>query len=251
MPRSNGIITLYDEETGYPFAVMDDTIISGMRTGASSATGAKYCANPDAEIMGLIGCGVIQDACIEATSLVMDNISTVKLYDTSQERAHAFADRWRQLGYDFEICDTAKAAIENSDIVHTCTNVELGLEYIEADWIKKGSFHSAVSIWDYKDEAVLLPGNKYCMDWKFRLKDPKYTFSELVADGRIRESDIVQVSDIMNRRATCRTSKDDVVFFMTLGLCITDTANAYEVYQKAVRKDLGTEVYLWKNPARF
>src|SRR5690606_31619346 len=28
MPRSNGIIILYNEETGYPFAVMDDTIVS-------------------------------------------------------------------------------------------------------------------------------------------------------------------------------------------------------------------------------
>ena len=251
MPRSNGIIILYNEETGYPFAVMDDTLISGLRTGASSAMGAKYCANPDAEVMGLIGCGVIQDACIEATSLVMENIAVVKLYDTSRERARAFVDRWRKLAYRFEICNSAKEAIVDSDIVHTCTNVELGNEYIKADWIKKGSFHSAVSIWDYKDEAVLLPGNKYCMDWKFRLKDPKYTFSDLVADGRLREENIIQISDIMNGKATCRKSKDDVVFFVTLGLCITDTTNAYEVYQNAVKKRLGTEVYLWKNPARF
>ena len=90
----------------------------------------------------------------------------------------------------------------------------------------------------------MLPGNKYCMDWKFRLKDPKYTFSDLVADGRLEEENIIQISDIMNGKATCRKSKDDVVFFVTLGLCITDTTNAYEVYQNAVKKRLGTEVYL-------
>jgi len=42
-----------------------------------------------------------------------------------------------------------------------------------------------------------------------------------------------------------------MVFFVTLGLCITDTTNACEVYQNAVKKGLGTEVYLWKTPARF
>ena len=58
-PRSNGLVTLYDEETGYPLAVVDDTLISGMRTGAGSGLGAKCFARQDSEVVGLIGSGVI------------------------------------------------------------------------------------------------------------------------------------------------------------------------------------------------
>lgn len=58
-PRSNGLLILYDEDTGYPLAVMDDTLVSSMRTGAGSALGAKCCANPDSEVMGFLGSGVI------------------------------------------------------------------------------------------------------------------------------------------------------------------------------------------------
>lgn len=136
-PRSNGMIILYNEDTGYPFAVMDDTIVSALRTGASSALGAKYCARPDSEVLGLVGCGVIQNAHIEATSKVMKNIKTVRLYDMNEDRAKQFADRWKHLGYNFEICKDVEQAVAQSDIVYTATNVNLGNEYIPKEWIKK------------------------------------------------------------------------------------------------------------------
>lgn len=251
MPRSNGLVTLYDEDTGYPMAVMDDTLVSAMRTGASSALGAKYCANPDAKILGLVGCGVIQDTCFEATSIVMHNIKTVRLYDWSKEKAEKFAERWCRPGYTFEICDNAEQAVADSDIVHTCTNVNLGQEYIPKEWIKKGSFHSGVSIWDYKDEAILEGCNKYCMDWKARLKDRKYPFSELTICGKMNPNHIVELGEIISGKAICRENHDDAVFFATLGLCINDTASCYQIYKNAVAKGLGTEVFQWKSPARF
>ncbi|MEL7563792.1 MAG: ornithine cyclodeaminase family protein [Dehalobacterium sp.] len=252
LPRSNGLVILYNEDTGLPISVMDGTIISSMRTGASSAIGAKYCANPDSEVLGLVGCGVIQDTCIEATSLVMKNIKTVRLYDTNKEKAEKFAGKWAaKLGYTFEICNQAEQAVADSDIVHTCTNVNLGQEYIKKEWIKKGSFHSAVSMWDYRDEAILQGCNKYCMDWKYRLKDRKYPLTELSISGRLDPREIVELGEIISGKSRCRESHDDAVFFATLGLCITDTANAYQIYQNALAKGLGTQVYQWKSPYNF
>lgn len=251
MPRSNGIIILYNEETGYPFAVMDDTIVSAMRTGASSALGAKYCANPESEVLGLVGCGVIQHAHIEATSKVMRNIRTVRLYDQNREKAEQFVKRWSHLGYKFEICKSQEEAIADSDIVYTCTNVNVGNEYIPKEWIKKGSFHSGVSMWDHTDEAILEGFNKYCMDYKLRLKDPKYPLSELTKAGKLNPDEIIELGEIILGKATCRESADDTVFFVTLGICATDTANSYAVYQRAVEKGLGTEVKLWSEPAWY
>lgn len=251
MPRSNGMIILYNEDTGYPFAVMDDTVVSALRTGASSALGAKYCANPDSTVLGLVGCGVIQGAHMLATSKVMDQIETVRLYDANQERAEQFIEKWGHLGYRFEVCEAAKEAVADSDIVYTCTNVNLGEEYIPKEWIKQGSFHSGVSMWDHKDEAILQGFNKYCMDYKLRLKDPKYPLSELTKAGQLNADDIAELGQVMKGTQTCRESKDDSVFFVTLGICATDTANSYKIYQHAKRKGIGTEVQLWSQPSMF
>jgi len=251
MPRSNGIIILYNEDTGYPIAVMDDTIVSALRTGASSALGAKYCANPDSEILGLVGCGVIQSAHIEATSKVMKKIRTVRIYDMNRDRAEQFVRRWQHLGYKFEICNTCEEAVADSDIVYTCTNVNYGEEYIPKEWIKKGSFHSGVSMWDHTYEAILEGFNKYCMDLKLRLKDPKYPLSELTKAGKLNPDDIVELGQVIKGNAVVRESADDTVFFVTLGICATDRANSYKIYQNAIAKGIGTEVKLWSEPAWY
>ena len=44
-----------DIETGAPVAVLDATAITAMRTGATTAIGAKYLANPDSRVLGHIG----------------------------------------------------------------------------------------------------------------------------------------------------------------------------------------------------
>lgn len=251
MPRSNGMIILYNEETGYPLAVMDDTIVSALRTGASSALGAKYCARPDSEVLGLVGCGVIQNAHIEATSKVMKNIQTVRLYDVDKEKAKEFAEKWDHLGYKFEICDNVKDAIIQSDIVYTATNVNLGEEYIPKEWIKKGSFHSGVSMWDHQDEAILEGFNKYCMDYKLRLEDDKYPLSELTKSGQLESDDIFELGQVINGEQVIRENDDDTIFFVTLGICATDTANSYKIYENAKEKGLGTKVQLWNEPYMF
>ena len=58
IPRAHALIILNDSWTGVPLAIMDGTYISAMRTGAVSGVGAKYLANPDSEVVGIIGCGV-------------------------------------------------------------------------------------------------------------------------------------------------------------------------------------------------
>jgi len=249
MPRSNGIIIIYDESNGLPIAVMDDKIVSDMRTGAGSALGAKYCANPNSEILGIVGCGPIANAHIEATSLVMDNIKTVRLYDINEINARFFAEKWEKLGYDFEICSSCEAAVADSDIVYTCTNVDIGNEYIPKEWVKKGSFHSPASIWDYTEEAVLEGFNKYAMDFEGRLQDRGYPLTELTIDNKLDRNRINVTGNIVRGIETCRTNPEDTVYYCTLGICATDLAISYTLYKRAKEKGLGTEVNLWNNPA--
>lgn len=156
-PRSNGLVELFDEETGYPIAVVDDTLISGMRTGADSGLGAKCFAREDSEVVGLIGSGIIAGYCLESTAMSMKNIKKVKIYDLILENAQRFCEKFAHLGYEFEVVDSAEKTIRDSDIVHTCSLVDVGEEYVEPDWMKPSSFHSFVSQYDYKEACHLLP----------------------------------------------------------------------------------------------
>jgi alanine dehydrogenase len=57
LPSELATLTLLDPETGVPKALLDATAITDMRTGATTALGAKHLARKDSRILGQIVAG--------------------------------------------------------------------------------------------------------------------------------------------------------------------------------------------------
>jgi alanine dehydrogenase len=57
LPNIQGVILLFDGETGYPLAIMDSIEITIRRTGAATAVAAKYLARSNSRIATICGCG--------------------------------------------------------------------------------------------------------------------------------------------------------------------------------------------------
>ena len=55
LPSELALQVVMDIETGAPVAVLDATAITAMRTGATTAIGAKYPRHPDSRVLGHIG----------------------------------------------------------------------------------------------------------------------------------------------------------------------------------------------------
>jgi ornithine cyclodeaminase len=150
MPRSNAVTILNDPETGFPLAVMDGTVTSAMRTGAVVGVGAKYLARPGAEVMGLIGAGVINRTQLTALHTVLKQIRQVKLFDLIPEKAHAFAIEMRErLDLEIQVVDNARTAVEDADVVAPATNVGPDDRYIQSEWLKEGAYLANLSVNDY------------------------------------------------------------------------------------------------------
>src|SRR5216110_4106643 len=66
IPTHMATIFLVDPETGTPLAVMDGRLITEMRTAAVSAAATKFLAQPDAQVLALLGSGVQAQAHLEA-----------------------------------------------------------------------------------------------------------------------------------------------------------------------------------------
>ncbi|PKL71017.1 MAG: ornithine cyclodeaminase family protein, partial [Methanobacteriales archaeon HGW-Methanobacteriales-2] len=67
LPTVMAVIELVDPETGFPMAVMDGTLVTDLRTGASAGVATKYLARPDSETLGIIGAG--KQACTQLMAL--------------------------------------------------------------------------------------------------------------------------------------------------------------------------------------
>src|ERR1700694_5405984 len=57
LPSHQGLIMVFDEDTGSPLAMMDATYITAIRTGGTAAVATKALANPDSDVLAILGAG--------------------------------------------------------------------------------------------------------------------------------------------------------------------------------------------------
>src|SRR5512139_2179964 len=84
LPYITGLLILNDVETGIPYAVMDCTWITAMRTGAASALAARYLARRQSEVAGILACGVQGRTNLEALACLFP-IKRAYAYDILPE----------------------------------------------------------------------------------------------------------------------------------------------------------------------
>lgn len=111
---------LSNVSNGYPVLLTEMTILTALRTAATSATVAKYLAPDNAKTMCLIGNG----AQCEFQALAFKKIcgiETVKLYDIDPKATEKAASNLAKQGLEVISCKTAEEAIQGVDIITTCT----------------------------------------------------------------------------------------------------------------------------------
>ncbi len=111
---------LADVYTGYPVLLTEMTILTALRTAATSAMVAKHLAPKGADTMAMIGNG----AQSEFQSLAMKAIcglKSVRLYDKDPAATSKCAANLAGTGLKVVSCKTPEEAIEGAQILTTCT----------------------------------------------------------------------------------------------------------------------------------
>ncbi len=111
---------LADVGSGYPVLLSEMTMLTAMRTAATSALVAKYLAPQNATSMAMIGNG----AQSEFQSLAMKavcGVSEIRLFDIDPAATRKCAQNLTNHGLDVVTCRTAEEAILGAQIITTCT----------------------------------------------------------------------------------------------------------------------------------
>ena len=106
--------------TGYPILFSEMTVLTALRTAATSALVATYLAPKDAHTMAIIGNG----AQCEFQSLAfraLCGINTLRLYDIDSQATEKAANNLTAQGFDVTSCADAQTAVEGAQIITTCT----------------------------------------------------------------------------------------------------------------------------------
>ena len=111
---------LAEVATGYPLLLTEMTLLTALRTAATSAMAARHLAPRNARTMAMIGNGAQAEFQALAMKAVI-GIEAVRLYDIDP---HATAKTLRNLadsGLRAIACASPEAAVEGAEIVTTCT----------------------------------------------------------------------------------------------------------------------------------
>jgi ornithine cyclodeaminase len=111
---------LAEVSTGYPVLLTEMTLLTALRTAATSAMAARHLAPKGARTMAMIGNG----AQAEFQALAMKAvccIDTIRLYDIDPRATEKTALNLAGSGLEIVACPSAQVAIEGAEIITTCT----------------------------------------------------------------------------------------------------------------------------------
>ena len=111
---------LADVSTGYPVLLSEMTLLTALRTAATSAMVARHLAPPGARTMAILGNGAQAEFQALAFRAVC-GVGTVRLFDIDPAATAKCARNLAGSGLDVVACRSAEAAIEGAGIVTTCT----------------------------------------------------------------------------------------------------------------------------------
>lgn len=111
---------LAEVSTGYPVLLTEMTLLTALRTAATSAMAARHLAPKGATTMAMIGNGAQAEFQALAMKAVV-GITSLRLFDIDPNATEKTRRNLEGSGLDVTACTTPEAAIEGAQIVTTCT----------------------------------------------------------------------------------------------------------------------------------
>ena len=228
-----GIVALFDAETGAPSAILEAGEITAIRTAAASAAATDALARKDARRLAVLGYGEQAWRHVEAM-LHVRPIESVRIWGRSPEQAAKFAERTRKLGIEAEAARSVAEAVAECDII--CTTTAAPEPILQAKWVAGGAHINAVGssragraeiandlvarslFFADHAEGVLAQGGEF-----IRARE-----AGLIGDDHL----LGEIGQVFAGEIEGRRNADDVTLYKSLGSVVQDLAAAEHIVAK-------------------
>jgi ornithine cyclodeaminase len=235
---------LADVATGYPRLVSEMTVLTALRTAATSAMAARRLANPGPGTLALIGTGAqgeFQALAFKATL----GVRRVRYYDSDARAMAKFAANLAGHGLELVAAASIADAVAGAAIITTATAVKASQVVLSDALVGPGVHVNAIG-GDCPGKTEIDP----------RLLARARVFVEYLPQTMI-EGDIqalgaahgaTELWQVITGRAPGRRSREEVTVFDSVGFAIEDYAALRYVYDKARALGMGVELPLVPEP---
>ena len=209
---------LADVDNGYPIFLAEMTLLTALRTAATSAMAAKHLARPDARVSAMIGSGSQSEFQALAFRAVL-GIEDLRIFDVDPAAMEKMRRNLEPLGFRIHHAASAHEAVEGADIVTTCTADKQLATILTEDMVMPGMHLNAIG-GDCPGKTELAPG----------VLDLGPVFVEFTPQTRIEgeiqqkpvDFPVTELWEVIAGRAEGRTSAEQVTIFDSVGFAISD-----------------------------
>ena len=234
VPSHQGLVVLFDPETGAPVCVADGGTITAIRTAAASAVATDALARKNARSLALLGYG--EQAGTHARALRrVRQIDSINVWGRSPERAQAFAKQMHaELAVPIRAAKTAREAVADADII--CTVTSASEPILEGKWVKPGTHVNLVgSSYGVPAEADndLVVRSRFIADSREGVLQQGGEFLRAKAAGLIGDEHVVgEIGQVLAGDIAGRRSPDEITVYKSLGHIVQDLASAWALYSE-------------------
>ncbi len=232
-PRASAVLVLNDYETGYPFAILESSIISAARTAASAVLAAYWLNGRERRTrsLGIVGTGLIARYVYDFLVYTGWEIDEVRLYDKSPAETEKFKNTACRPGHHREVTAVSDVGqlLRASDLI-LFTTVASAPHVTDVSLFAHKPLVLHVSLRDLAPE-ILLASQNVVDDVEHVMKA---STSPHLAEQRTGNRDFVTgtLAEIMLGQKTVDRSRP--IIFTPFGMGILDLAVGKWVYDQAV-----------------
>jgi alanine dehydrogenase len=233
------LLILFDAATGQLKAILEAFALGQMRTGGISGVATKWLAQPDAEVLALIGTGKQALAQLAAVAAVR-RLKLVRVYSPTRDKRRAFVESAREK-FDVEIVEagSVEAAVADAPIVTTVTRATEA--FLPASALAYGTHVNAVGA--ITEERVELASDVFGRCTRAVVDDlgaVKRLSTEFArAYGALNGWNEVECLCDVVAQGLARTASDDITVFKAMGMGVSDLALGLRLYALASEAGIG------------
>lgn len=234
MQSHQGLVILFDPESGAPVCVVDAGEITAIRTAAASAVATDALARKDAPRLAILGYGEQAATHARAVGKVRE-IGSVVVWGRSFERAKAFAARMQaELSLPFSAAPSVKETVAQADII--CTVTSAAEPILKGEWVRPGTHLNLVGSSHAGPAEVdneLVVRSRFIVDSREGVLNQGAEFLRAKAAGLVGDEHIVaEIGQVLAGEIEGRRSADEITVYKSLGHVVQDLSSVWALYSQ-------------------
>lgn len=236
---------LADVGNGYPTFLAEMTLLTALRTAATSAMAAKLLARPDSQVMAMIGTGTQAEFQALAFRAAL-GINRLRVFDPDASAVDKLQRNLAPFGFDVVVATDAADAVAGSDIITTCTADKTNAIIVTDEMIGAGIHINAIG-GDCPGKTELDP--RLLLRSEIFVEFPEQTRIEGEIQQLDAEHPVTELWEVLVGSRPGRSSAEQVTIFDSVGFAIEDFSALRYVRDAVEGTGFFDEVDLVADPA--